>query len=690
MRTRVLVILTLSVMALAVAPSLAQFVDPDRLEILPAPWPDGEVMRLTLKLASGTPIGAMLMSADAIEQDGEELWRLRVRRKVFSDTDNQAISQVLAKADTMAPVSSVFRHSIVGHFEAQYGDGVASIDTIGVDAKRQQPLKEQTFDNEEGFHIFRRLPLEVGYKRTIKVVSLVAGGVTPVDFEITKKEIVTVPAGEIECYRMEFSVPQVLWYSTDSRRVLVKFEAAGVVGELDEVYVQEPGAGSVYRDEELGFSVALPPDWLFQTLDNQGTEVVFLLDPKAQAQARMEIRRAPGDDGLCFFQAAAHRKVEQARAALKDYTLREGAWTEREVAGWPLVSFLGDYREIDREKVHYWTFIENDGFCVDFTLKVSVDRFEALRTVFDEVIESYDGPPPRVPEVSEPEAVRAVRSVLTDFHTAAATADPQRFFEHLASDAIFFGPGAPERFGVEQLRARFADAIGWMAGPSERHVVVSRDGTLAWFDQRLASRQLGELRASGVLRGAGGGWKIVQYHVAMPVPNQLVAELVPELRAHDQEVGREPVDFASPPAESVDPPAGSARWLLRDVHRAKAAADADRYFGSFAPEAVILGTARSERLTPARMRALVGPYYARGHGPISIPIEQHVYLSPNRDLAWFDELVERKNLGLMRGTGVMRQQDGGWEFVHYNLVIVVPPELAEDFARRIDAFYASR
>ncbi len=54
----------------------------DRLELLPAPWENGEVMRMSLKLASGVPIGVFLFTVDATEMGGEELWRLRIRQKV--------------------------------------------------------------------------------------------------------------------------------------------------------------------------------------------------------------------------------------------------------------------------------------------------------------------------------------------------------------------------------------------------------------------------------------------------------------------------------------------------------------------------------------------------------------------------------------------------------------------------------
>ncbi len=676
-----------------VARAREQMPDFNKLELLPAPWPDGEVARMTLKLASGVPVGAFLITADATEQDGAELWRFRARQKVFSDADNQALRRVFARRDDMAPVEGVFKHTAVGHFEARYGDGTVSIHTIGASARREEKLDGRVFDNEEGWHLFRRLPLAVGYGKTIKFLSPVAGSGAEVRIEIPRIETVTVPAGEFECYRMEFNAPQVFWFSTDPSRMLVKWEGSGVVAELDEVFVRDPGRESEYRDEELDFSVTLPPDWLFHRQDGggTGTEVVHLLDPNAEVQARMEIRHARAGSDDCISQAAVRRKLEQARTALRDYELRHRGWSEREVGGWPAVSFAGNYRGTDHERVHYWTFIENARFCVDFTLKAPADRFETLRAAFDRVVESYEAPPPEVPEVPESAAARAAESVLADFHLAASQTDPQRFLEHLASDALFFGPDAADRFDLEALRERFSDVALWLGEASERHVFVSADETLVWFDERLDS---GRLHASGVLRRAGGEqaedptegpmerWQIVQYHAGTSVPIELIADLSEQLRAHDEEVGRQPVLSAPPFEPAANDPAAGVRRLLRDHHLAANQADSERYFGFFAPEAVVVGS--TGRYTVARLRALL----SRGQGLPTIPIEQLVYLSPDQNLAWFEELVETKNVGLMRGTGVLRKADGAWRLAHHSLTILVPRQLSAALAGRIDAFYA--
>jgi len=76
----------------------------------------------------------------ATDAEGDELLRLRTRRKVFSDVDNQAISKVFVRPDTMLPVRSRFHHSVLGAYDAEYGDGKVSIRTAGTDGTREQEL----------------------------------------------------------------------------------------------------------------------------------------------------------------------------------------------------------------------------------------------------------------------------------------------------------------------------------------------------------------------------------------------------------------------------------------------------------------------------------------------------------------------------------------------------------------------
>src|SRR5262245_16848788 len=58
-----------------------------------------------------------------------------------------------------------------------------------------------------------------------------------------------------------------------------------------------------------------------------------------------------------------------------------------------------------------------------------------------------------------------VEALLDDWHNAAAQADEERYFAHLAEDAIFLGTDASEGWTKEEFRAyahpHFASGKGW-------------------------------------------------------------------------------------------------------------------------------------------------------------------------------------------------------------------------------------
>lgn len=133
--------------------------------------------------------------------------------------------------------------------------------------------------------------------------------------------------------------------------------------------------------------------------------------------------------------------------------------------------------------------------------------------------------------------VDAVEAVLDDFHRAASEADGDAYFGLFAAEGVFLGTDATERWTVDEFRAYakpyFDQGRGWTYEPLERHVSISDDGGTAWFDERLHNDGLGETRGSGVLVRRGGAWKVAQYNLTIPVPNELAADLVERIRGLD-------------------------------------------------------------------------------------------------------------------------------------------------------------
>jgi ketosteroid isomerase-like protein len=122
-----------------------------------------------------------------------------------------------------------------------------------------------------------------------------------------------------------------------------------------------------------------------------------------------------------------------------------------------------------------------------------------------------------------------VDAVLNDFHDAAAKGDFNRYFSHFTDDAVFLGTDASERWTTSEFRAyaksRF-ERGGWTYTPVKRNVFFSKDGQVAWFDETVASKKYGNMRGSGVLVKTGTTWKVAQYNLLKPIPNDLFDKVV--------------------------------------------------------------------------------------------------------------------------------------------------------------------
>ena len=117
---------------------------------------------------------------------------------------------------------------------------------------------------------------------------------------------------------------------------------------------------------------------------------------------------------------------------------------------------------------------------------------------------------------------------LDRFPAAAAAADEGAYFSFFAEGGVFLGTDAKERWTVPEFRAyahpRFASGKAWSFRATRRDLSVR--GTLAWFDEDLDTPNLGPARGSGVLvRDAKGDWKVAQYNLSIPIPNERFADV---------------------------------------------------------------------------------------------------------------------------------------------------------------------
>ncbi len=258
------------------------------LQLGPVPWEDGEFLQLTVKLPGGLNIGSFIWSVESANLDGRDVWRMNTYRYILAGGDNRGVSEVDADKQSFQPLRSSFRHTLIGTTDATYAANQVTVTRPGSNnPPRNETLNRTYYDNEQGVFVFRRLPLAEGYKANVPIYSTFGGGKVEIEIEVNGKEMVEVPAGNFECYKVTLRpVNQIFWYTTDAHRYLVKFDAGGVSAELQRMGQNKPGEVRPYRDDAFGFSLDVPAGWYY--LENtmpadKPTRIVTLVDPDMAA-----------------------------------------------------------------------------------------------------------------------------------------------------------------------------------------------------------------------------------------------------------------------------------------------------------------------------------------------------------------------------------------------------------------------
>ncbi|MDR3403129.1 MAG: DUF3108 domain-containing protein [Chthoniobacter sp.] len=367
---------------------------PSDLALDPVSWVDGERLQLTLKLEAGLEIGAMETRADLVELDGKKVWRVG---RLMSGGGTM-VSSVDVAADTFRPLTSRWKHTLLGDVSAVFHANEVELHRVGSAEPQKVELNKTVFDNEECFHLLRRLPLKEGYKTNVTVIStLGGGGLIPLELVVEKKETVEVPAGKFGCYKVLIKpLAQSFWISDDAHRYLVKFEGGGAIGVLATIAQRKPDEELHYRNEKAGIAITAPAGWMvyFRAKDKPAEpDSITLTDPGADAD--MAVMDFFATDSLKEESQKSSRAwaevnfKDHTAKELKDAKVRPDSWKDETVSGQSGVSFLIDYTEGEKPRVGYARYVVGPKFSERFLLAAAPDKFDALKAAFDRIIASY-------------------------------------------------------------------------------------------------------------------------------------------------------------------------------------------------------------------------------------------------------------------------------------------------------------
>ena len=358
------------------------------LDLLAAPWNNGEIQELGLRMAAGIPIGTAIYS---IEQRSGSTDLISARMYI---PNMLTLSRVEIDRDTMRPISTMYRNPILGEFRLDYSQpGLVRVETKGKEGSRSVKLSDAAFDNEEWVYLIRRLPLAIGQKISLRIMSPMG-----VELELTATplamEEVETPAGKFRCYKVEVDVlNQTFWIGADHPRPVVKFEANGLVAELRSI--RQPDLMPVtYRNSDMGVSLSLPAGWLARPQPMEKTKepemMVSLLDPESVAHCALWTGqyRAAANERERKLTEEADRKVESRAKQFVGYKVRPDSRSPRQIGGRPAFSYIADFQLNKRPMVEYLTWVQTESAMAMVMVRVDAAEFEAFRKRFDPVIET--------------------------------------------------------------------------------------------------------------------------------------------------------------------------------------------------------------------------------------------------------------------------------------------------------------
>ncbi len=365
---------------------------PGEIVLGPVPWVDGEVMHMALKLPTGMDIGTYAYYVKSSQVGGRKTWQVGARMYAGF----HAASRVEVGADHFRPITSWFKHGMLGEVTADYGQSEVTLKRTDANEPTKIPVDGTVYDNEQAVHLIRRLPLETGYKSTMPIVSSLTGGMTiPIGIEVKARETVKVPAGEWECFKVELiPLAQTYWISTDAKRAVVKIKLGGVTADLIAIEQRLPGVPVTFKDAAMGVTVTAPEDWLIHKQDpddDEDAETIYLLDPLAQADICM-VRVRPLATLSAGEQASARAFADSQMAQgpkMKGLKVREASWTAVVVDGKPGVSVIADYEEQGKPKVIGSVFALGATGAQQFTLAATPEEFPKMQSAFENIVASF-------------------------------------------------------------------------------------------------------------------------------------------------------------------------------------------------------------------------------------------------------------------------------------------------------------
>ena len=125
--------------------------------------------------------------------------------------------------------------------------------------------------------------------------------------------------------------------------------------------------------------------------------------------------------------------------------------------------------------------------------------------------------------------VHSLDQLIDNWHLAATQANFETYFALTSSNFVFLGTAPGERWTKSEFmsfcKPYFDKGKAWDFKPSHRNWQFAADGTVAYFDEDLATWMEG-CRGSGICVLENGEWKIAYYNLTVLIENEKIKSFI--------------------------------------------------------------------------------------------------------------------------------------------------------------------
>ncbi len=355
--------------------------------LLPVPWADDELSELRIKLPGGLEIGTLITS---IEPDDANPRNSVLWYRTYVEGSPEQWSRTDVDRNSMRPIRAATRISLLGDYRTDYETGQARVESQGKEP-RVVALDGPVFDNQEFIFLSRRLPLALGFKKSISV--LAAGGtVIKINVAVIAMEDVQVPAGKFHCYKLELAgFDQTFWIGADAPRPLVKVETHGQTVELSNLRKLDRSP-LVYQDAKIDLSFTASAGWIAKPEDLPAKDEtrVFMLDPESKASLLVwaKEQKTMKSEIVKQLRAGLDERVERRSKMLKDYRIRPESIQTRQIGGNQVLSAVAEFLQGQQKMVEYLTWVRSENVNSLFFATVPASDLDEFRKRLDPVLET--------------------------------------------------------------------------------------------------------------------------------------------------------------------------------------------------------------------------------------------------------------------------------------------------------------